>query len=321
MKKVNLPTSQINQVLRLRQNGISWLGIQTKTGIPRRIAKRVYENWEHNQSLAELKEARKDVAAEEFRKHLDSLIMLARVLVNHLDVSVLPNETRDANKMLDVLFAGAIYEEFESDTGVLPKSEKEQRRLIRQNQLRFRSLQGHTREKVRWQSLEEWKQAWNACVRILAELHAEAQEVVENILDDQKPKVRDKIKKSKRGKAIIEDMASGVAEAIWRSILAGKPEEGYNLVRTRPDGEEATLVLFGEQASIVSVRLTDKDLAEEVANICVWAAENLCKGDLVQRPADSIRTMQAKATELEMMLDSLRLRPLILRTRCELCPA
>lgn len=321
MRKIDLSSKQINKVIRLRRNGTSWLKIQRETGIPRRSAKRAYEDWERTKSMEELRAVRKDVAAEEFRKHMDSLIILASFFVNHIDTRVLPGETRNADKFLDDLWKRDIYEKFEPHVGFRPKPEKEQQRLIRQNKMRFRSLQDHTREKVRWQALEEWMQAWDTCVEIQTQLQAEARKIVANILNNQKPEVKDKIEKSNGEKDIIEDMISGVAETVWRGILAGKPEEGYNLVRTRPEGEEATLVLFGDQTSIVSVRLTDKDLVEEVAGVCVWAAQNLCKGDLVQRPADFIHTMQARVSELEIMLDPLILRPLILRTRCELCPA
>lgn len=321
MRRIKLSPRELNQVMQLREAGASWLNIQHQTGVPRRSAKRAYEIWKSSQSREELKAARKDVAAEEFRKHLESLITLAGSLVNHLDTTVLPRETRSADKFLDDLLMRDIYEEFNPHVGFRPKPEKEQQRLIRQNRMRLRSLQDHTREKVRWQTLEEWLQAWDTCLEIKNQLRAEAQEIVANILNNQKPKIKDRIEKSNGGKDVVEDMAAGVGEAVWWGILAGEPEEGHNLVRTRPEGEGATLVLFNDQTTIVSIRLTDKDLAEEVASVCAWAAQNLCKGDLVQRPADFIHTMQARGSELEAMLDPLLLRPLILLTRCDLCPA
>ena len=183
------------------------------------------------------------------------------------------------------------------------------------------SLKTHTRERVRWQAIEDWKQAWNACFRVLESLRADAKEIVGNILNNQKPNIRDNIEKGNGGKNIVEEMIRGVVEASWRSMLEGKPEEGYNLVRTREEGEDATLVLFGDPASITMVRITSKGLAEEVERICKWATKNLCKGDLVQQSADLVKTMQTRASEIEVMLDPLMLRPLILRTRCDLCPA
>ena len=69
MKRVVLSNSQLEQVLSLRQNGLSWVKIQRETGIPRRIARRDYEESQQRQ----LESARKDVAAQEYRLHLDLL--------------------------------------------------------------------------------------------------------------------------------------------------------------------------------------------------------------------------------------------------------
>jgi hypothetical protein len=58
--------------------------------------------------------------------------------------------------------------------------------------------------------------------------------------------------------------------------------------------------------------------------VCRWAVNNLRKGeksDLVWRLADEVRRMQDRTRELEESLDGLLLRPMILRTRYELCPA
>jgi hypothetical protein len=61
-------------------------------------------------------------------------------------------------------------------------------------------------------------------------------------------------------------------------------------------------------------------LAEEVAKACKWAAKNLYKGNTTLAVAKQINIMQERIKELEEMLNSLRLRPLILGTQCELCP-
>jgi len=321
MRRRYLSHEELDQVIKLKQAGASWLKIQQGTGIPRRSAKRAYEDWQRSQSLEELKAARTQVAAQEFREHQEHLINLADALVEHLFHRVTFDETRDADKLLDDLWMKDIGEKLESLVSFRNKPEREQRRIVRQNQMLLEALKNHTREKVRWQALDEWKLAWTACVSILAELRVEAQETVANILNNQKPKVKNRIEKSKRGKDIVEEMTRGIVEAVWGGILAEKPEEGYSLIRTRPEGEETTVILFADQSSIVSIRLTENDLAGEVADICRWAAQNLCRGDLVQQPTGLISAIQARASELEVMLDPLRLRPLILRTRCELCPA
>ncbi|MAF86068.1 MAG: hypothetical protein CL875_06325 [Dehalococcoidales bacterium] len=45
----------------------------------------------------------------------------------------------------------------------------------------LKSLQYHTREKVRWEVLEEWKQAWNNSISHLNKLEKETNSMAENI--------------------------------------------------------------------------------------------------------------------------------------------
>lgn len=321
MRRRYVSDEELDQVMKLKLAGASWLKIQAKTGVPRRSAKRAYEDWERNKSIEELKRARVQVATEAFRDHVDYIISLTEVLINHLSQSMMFYETRDAEKALSDIFMRDIPEQSTPTIPFRSKPEKEQQRIARQNEMIFQSLKNHTHEKVQWQVLEKWKQDWNTCRDTLAELRAESREVVMNILNDQEPNIRDRVKKSGMEKDVIKDMITGVVEAVWRGILAGKPEEGYNLIRTKAAAEGTAQVLFGEPASLTAVELADSDVVEEAARVCKQAAQNLCRGDLVQQANNMIHRIEARIKELEVMLNPLILRPLILRTRCELCPA
>jgi len=320
MKRKELSDSELDLVIKLRQGSASWLGIQNKTGIPRRVAKRVYENWEHSQSLEELKAARRDVAGEEFRKHLRCLTLLAECLLDCLCVPSSPNETRNADEFLGQLYLRDIYQEAETGGTSWPGGEKETRRIQRQNQMLFKSLQSHTRQEVHWEALEEWKQAWNACIKALNGLRTEASEVVENILN-QKPNLKNKVQKGSGKKDAVKRMMKGVLATIWSNTLVGNLDQGTAFARTILHGQGATEVTFGERDLTVGLIFTEKDLAEEVTGVCNWAAQNLCIRDTVQRVANEVCTMQTRIDELEVMLDPLVLRPLLVRTRCDLCPA
>ena len=68
----------------------------------------------------------------------------------------------------------------------------------------------------------------------------------------------------------------------------------------------------------------DKDLFEKIAVILGQVAEEFCaerKGDIIQTLIDDVSGVKKAIVELEEMLNPLVLRPLILRTRCDLCPA
>ena len=320
MRRRHVSDEELNQVIKLKQAGASWLNIQVKTGVPRRSAKRAYEDWERQKSLEELRAARVQVATEAFREHIEYIIRIAEVLVDHLPVSMPFYETRDAQEVLSGILMTDTLEEPEPHVPFRLRSEKEQQRIFRQNEMILQSLKDHTREKVRWQVLGEWRHDWNDCMNILANLRKKAGEVVLSRLNDQEPNPINRIKDSIQ-KDVTEDMITGVVEAVWRGILAGKPEDGYNLVHTKVVAEGHAEVLFGEQASITAIELPDSSLAGEVANVSRQAAQTLCQEDLVQQANSMISTMQTRIEELEVMLNQLTLRPMILRTRCELCPA
>ena len=324
MRRREVSDTELNGVIKLKKSGASWLRIQRETGIPRRSAKRAYEDWERDQSKEELKAARIQVATEVFREHLGCIVQVAEVFVNNLPEFIIFYETRDADKIIDDIWMRDIPEEY---AGIVPfrnKSEKKQERINHMNRMLFQSLKDHTVEQVQWQVLEEWKEACDTCLNILKKLRANAQETVTSILINQELKLRSEIKKSGAGEALIEDMAKGVVEVLWRGIRNGEPEESHNLIRTKVAKRVSPQVIFGESASITMIELVDDNLAKEVERVCKWTTKNLyieCKETLVNPLRNGFDTMKKAVEELDKMLNPLILRPMILRTRCELCPA
>jgi hypothetical protein len=187
----------------------------------------------------------------------------------------------------------------------------------------FKALQEHTREKARWEALEEWKQARNNAAEYSKKLRLEATEVIVNILNNQ-PGLKEKIKTAIGSNDFTEKISNGVIENIWRGILAGKPEQMHVLKGSSIMTEGRVWLEFYKNDSDTRLDLNDAKLAKDVLNVCRWAANNLQEGnksDLVRRLADEVHRMQNRTEELEVSLDELLLRPMILRTRCDLCPA
>ena len=80
---------------------------------------------------------------------------------------------------------------------------------------------------------------------------------------------------------------------------------------------------FYEGDSDTKLYLNDVELAKEVFGMCGQVVTNLrdgTKSNLVQELAKEVRQMQDTTEELEKSLDRLVLRPVILHTRCDLCP-
>ena len=319
MRRRDVSPEELARVVNLRQINTSWLKIQRDTGVPRRIAKRAYEDWARSQSREELKEARKDVAAEEFRNHLGSLVKLAEALVKALDI---PEPTRppiSADENLRIfLWESNIAGEY----GVYGISETSGSwDSCRQNQILFKSLQSHTHEKVDWQMLEQWKKTWDECIRVQDELRREVRRMLSDFLK-QKSGLKNRIEKGSREKDTLDRMANGVLHTIWQGILAGKPDQPP-LVEANVMGGEVTNVVFGEDHHSLGLVFTEADLAKEVRDACIRVAKNLVivKKEDLGKLVEDVHRMRQVTDKLTEMLNPLMLRPQILHTRCDLCPA
>jgi len=249
-----------------------------------------------------------------------NLIKLAESLVSALQVPKMLRGLNNADEALDQLWMRNIQGELElsQKSGTV-----EIGHVVRRNRMIFKALQEHTREKVRWEALEDWKQARNNAAKYSKELQLEATEVIGNILNNQ-PGLKERIKTIVRGNDVIKKISDGVIENIWRGILAGKPEQIHVLKGSSIMTEGRVWLEFYKDDSDTRLDLNDVELAKDVLDVCRWAADNLQKGNksnLVRRLADEVHRMQDRTEKLEESLDELLLRPMILRTRCDLCPA
>jgi hypothetical protein len=326
-RRRNLSTDELSRIIQLRSNRTSWLKIQRITDIPRQIAKREYAAWEHSQSKEELKQARIQVATDLFKEHLQQIVGLAQWLVNDIPESITPGETRDAEAVIRDMVARWISSEAEELVSLTPRQqdvERTNQRSLHQNQMLFRSLRDHTREKVDWRVLEEWKGGWDRSREVLEALRSKSEKMVSSILDNQKPGVRDKIGASGVGEDILAKMGAGVVEVILRAVNDNTLERAFDLVQSKPINDGRGLVIFAESGSVARIELPYYSLATDVAEICKWAAKNLFieeRDGQVRLYQDGIEAMKEAVQRLENVLDPLMLRPMILRTICDLCPA
>jgi hypothetical protein len=337
MKKTELTKEQLDKVISLQQIGTSWLKIQHETGINRRTAKRSYEKWDHSRSLDELKEARKDVATQAFREHMDSLVTLATSLVTNLNV---PDSPDTMDKNAEQFFSGLFEQDLLGRGLYMPSSQTTEAyassspRLIvdlrfyhREKELLFESLKIHTREGVRWEDVldNRWKKAKDNCAKILPKLRKETMSIVTSFLNQKRQmNLLQRIKEGSGKDDPAERMAEVVFNEIWRAILRDKlDEEGpfqTELYRAGPP-QEIYEVRCRDETVIRILENNNERLDEEVKRICNCALNILCKGDTARKLRDGIRDMGKASEELREMLNPVRLRPMILRTRCDLCPA
>jgi hypothetical protein len=315
-----ISNEKLMELIRLKQAGESWLGIEKKASVPRRVVKRAYQDWERHRSKEELLAARREVAAAEFSRHLNTLTGLAQLLVHSLGVPKSLSEQRDAESVLNDAWKADLNSLLNSHSGRDFRDDaQKQREGVRHGRILLKALQDHTQGKVRWEALDEWKEAWNSYVQKLIKLRAEAAKILENILN-QKTELKERISKGFIGSSkdnAFPIMTDGILWKVWRGVPFSNSQGHF--VWTKKIHKGRYQVIFDDQNYTYRLTFGDKSLNEEVAWVCDWAVRNLFKRPIVQQVAEELGRMHTKSRELEEMLDPLILRPIMIGTSCDLC--
>jgi hypothetical protein len=309
---------ELNNIIKLKQSGASWLEIQRETTIPRRTVKLAYEAWERQQSMRELMQVRREVAADEFRRHIDRLTRFSAAFLDNLSVRGAPAEMSSADAALDEFWRRDVFGEHGQGNLHAGLNENNDHRNMRQNLMLFKALNEHTRGAIRWEHLDKWKDSWNQCAMTLMLLQKQGRELLDSYLM-REPALREKVDMGRGATDALELMLGGLLWAIWQAVRFEKYKDGFPLFMaservgfvevTTSEGNPAIRLKFSEHAA-----------AGKAAVVCNNAARALCKGDTVSRLEQELDAIQKSVGELEEMLNPLALRPLILKTRCILCP-
>lgn len=326
MKKAKLSDEQLGKVVSLRRSGKKWLQIEREAGIPRRIAKREYEDWGRKQALSELKDARKAVAAEAFRDHIDSLIKIAEYLVAHLRAPSVHDFTTDADQFLNELWKTDILKPYESGGASHISLRGTEQYNLRGNLMLFDALKEHTGEDVRWELSNEWKRCWNNCINLLGFLQGEISKRIVNFFNQEEEKQAGFLKKVRSDtnkRDPIVELARAVLGQVLKRVVDDDPDLERHFVRLMPQPDGIIQLVLSDSFTII-LKFMGDSLARKVEYIVNSTAKNLCieyKGNKLKSLRVDVGLIYEITKELEEMLNPLVLRPIILRTRCKLCPA
>ena len=306
MKKTEISSFQLNKIVELRQLGANWVEIYNETEVERRVAKRAYEEWDADRKMREREKVRFRVAAEAFHQHLENLITVAQALVSNLGLPIDPGEKQTAEIHLSNIWQKNIMEELDPYVPVAVRVMDRimDRDLIqRRNLMIFKALQDHTSERIRWQALDEWQNAWNVCQALFDNLEEEAQKALTSIIKS--GEFPQQIKEN------IQQICRAVVHAIWDCVVQNKFDPKYPIAKVPYES-------IDRMVAISTVKVNDKIIA-----LCNLVIDNLLKADtldLVQRLNDEANKMKKAIGDLSEMLNRHKLYPLILFTHCELCP-
>jgi hypothetical protein len=317
MRKTFVSENDRQQIIRLRQSGAGWLQVQEITGVPRRTAKRVFEEERETSSLKETASARGQVAAQLFALHVGDLLTLAAAISRNLADPASEDRLTGQAIMASVLGEGLRSRQSAALPPLAP--DRDRQTIERENRILLDSLKMHTRDTIDWKAFDAWLRGWDAWQTGSRELDTAAREVVKSRASHLRGKVRNLLNEN----AVQESIGQGIVRTLLCSLLENRLAEAKTLVNVR-EAHSAAVIRFGDKTPI-DVPVTDTATASVVSSlVCLPAVEELTNGgraSVARDMAGLLSAMRASGAGLRDQLDELRLTPVILRTRCEICPA
>jgi len=175
---------------------------------------------------------------------------------------------------------------------------------------------------VRWEALNIWKQSWDNSIGHLEELREKFHQMLANMVNQEKG-FEDRIQKASGERDPLGRLTEFTSKTILGNCRDVKQPLEWPSSRVNIGTEPKTKLrsVFFDDSLVL--RLDPEGLAEKVVRIWNQAANNMYRlpGDApIEALRSDINTMKKEIDELVEMLNPLILRPVILRTRCELCP-
>ncbi|MBA7593003.1 hypothetical protein ES708_35212 [subsurface metagenome] len=250
---------------------------------------------------------------DELQKHLDDLTQFAVSFKSHVTIPDSPEDT-DTAMMFKLLFSDELPQGFDFTS---QKTRRERRQMGRRDRMLLMSLREHTRDQGWWRAYEEWQEAWNTCRDALQELRGEAYELVQNRINE-KPNLKQEIERqSSKGRDVVRSIAGDMLRVIWWAGTGDKPVEEYKF---RVEGDQVVAVFGDGSHYSIGHRLSEASLGPDMTEVCELAFETLCQSFSDKSIPEMLHRMYEKIEVIDDALDPFILRPLLVRTRCELCP-
>ncbi len=302
---------QVRRMVELHHQGESISAISRATGCHRQTVK-AYLAGRRGDILAT--EIRKQFLTDELQKHLNDLTEFAVSFKSYVTRPGSFAEDRDADTVFKPLLDKELPRGLDSDSD---QARREQRQINRRNRMLLMSLREHTRGQGWWAAFEEWREAWNACRDALRELRREAGEIVEDLIN-QNPNLKEEVERQiSKERDEVRRIADDVLWVVWWVGTGNKPVEKLEF-RAK---EGQVVAYFSDQTRYdLGHRLREVSLGPDMVAVCELAFKTVCQSFSDKNIAEILHRMDEKIEEIDDALDPFVLRPLLVRTRCELCP-
>ncbi len=323
MRKTIPTKDELERIVRLRQAGNAWTEIANNSRFDRRTVRRIYDEWQRTTTVGEMDVVRRASSRDEFERHLDAMAWLAEGLVAHLSLEDAVKSTLTAEEHLQTLWRETIPDRLVPGRASA-RGEPTEGQTVRRNQLLFRAVMKHTGDDFDWKVLDGWKVAWDAWARLRPAREKAALAAVRRMFRAS-PDLEDRIVMGVGAPSPVERLAEVALEALSRGLLSGSVDDATRWVAGKPSedgGKEALLITLGGDDSHIPFRLDTEGMEEDFVDIyrkmiiSIWDSNAAAKR--MEAAAEKLRKAEAYFSE---RLDPLLLRPMTIRTKCDLCPA
>ena len=138
------------------------------------------------------------------------------------------------------------------------------------------------------------------------------------------PAAAERMKAAAKEKNLMRCLVGMVLNQLWQAILENKPEDELNMIQIKEFRSETNPIIHIMLYDEMVLEMNDKAVSEKVVEICNQTVKNLCiakQAEIIQPLRRLVGCMRRAIDSLSEDLDPIVLKPIIIRTRCSLCPA
>ena len=334
MSDSNASEQRLKRIIELRHRDASWasIGRDRRVALDRRTAKKLYEEWEREQSAAESRETRLQLKRELMSEHVNELVGFAGALMGALNVPEVNDEQGGQEAVREFL---RTYVDAESGQPLARRERDEKKLLERRNERLYRDLLAHTASTDVSKLIRQYEVARDSWLNGRIELEERAETIVQHCLRGEGEIGGDLANDRSVVRRLAQGMSMAFADAVLRSADLNPVSASFKQFAVRDsDVVRSTvrsclrngriLAQFSVGNRAVTIEDADDNMHIVVGKVLDGVAALLVDGpeavDVETKLDQALVKMMQCHDDLTTAFDDPGLRRLILDTHCDHCP-